>query len=376
MVGLNLRGNFHSANMLGCACLMFGVLTLSWRVSAQQPVTNQTRPNIVIILADDLGWGDLSCYGQKKFSTPNLDRLASEGMRFTQFYSGSPSGAASRGTLNAASSTQTPVTTQIVPMWFKLERTNDLFRTYTSKDGTNWTVLGNTNQNIALGPTVLAGLAVSAKSDGNLATATFDNVSITPAPAGALLGREVGFVNVDGSESLATNGVWTVNGSGNGIGNANDEAHFVATEVSGNFTLIARVTSLSGGAATAQAGVMMRQDRTHYSRQMYAGFINNGSVEQQFRAQSATTAFGSGVDFILPPGLLTFAPGETNKNLTFTVVNDTVREPNNLITIQLMNANGAAVSATSNLHGYTIVDDEIAATNPVVAFAAASSSVA
>lgn len=67
--------------------------------SAQQPVTNQTRPNILIILADDLGWGDLSCYGQKKFSTPNIDRLASEGMRFTQFYAGSPSGAASRGTL-------------------------------------------------------------------------------------------------------------------------------------------------------------------------------------------------------------------------------------------------------------------------------------
>lgn len=68
-------------------------------VFAQQPATNQTHPNIVIILADDLGWGDLSCYGQKKFSTPNLDRLAAEGMRFTQAYAGSPSGAASRGAL-------------------------------------------------------------------------------------------------------------------------------------------------------------------------------------------------------------------------------------------------------------------------------------
>ena len=80
-----------------------GVLWLfclcSTRLLAQPTATNQTLPNIVIILADDLGWGDLSCYGQKKFSTPNLDRLAAEGMRFTQFYSGSPSGAASRGTL-------------------------------------------------------------------------------------------------------------------------------------------------------------------------------------------------------------------------------------------------------------------------------------
>src|SRR5882672_4710926 len=46
-------------------------------------------PNIVFIIADDLGYGDLGCYGQKKIRTPNLDRLASEGMRFTNHYSGS-----------------------------------------------------------------------------------------------------------------------------------------------------------------------------------------------------------------------------------------------------------------------------------------------
>lgn len=47
------------------------------------------KPNIVYILLDDAGYGDLSCYGQKKFQTPNIDRLASEGMKFTQHYSGS-----------------------------------------------------------------------------------------------------------------------------------------------------------------------------------------------------------------------------------------------------------------------------------------------
>lgn len=46
------------------------------------------RPNIVFILADDLGYGDLSCYGQKQFTTPNIDRLAAEGMKFTAHYSG------------------------------------------------------------------------------------------------------------------------------------------------------------------------------------------------------------------------------------------------------------------------------------------------
>lgn len=47
------------------------------------------KPNIIFILADDLGYGDLSCYGQKKFTTPHLDRMAEEGMKFTDHYSGS-----------------------------------------------------------------------------------------------------------------------------------------------------------------------------------------------------------------------------------------------------------------------------------------------
>src|SRR5882762_7599912 len=50
---------------------------------------SQGCPDIIFILADDLGYGDLGCYGQKKIKTPNIDRLASEGMRFTAHYSGS-----------------------------------------------------------------------------------------------------------------------------------------------------------------------------------------------------------------------------------------------------------------------------------------------
>jgi len=48
------------------------------------------RPNIVFILADDLGWGDLACYGHPHIQTPNLGRLAREGVRFTSCYSASP----------------------------------------------------------------------------------------------------------------------------------------------------------------------------------------------------------------------------------------------------------------------------------------------
>ena len=46
------------------------------------------KPNIIFILSDDLSWGDLGCYGQEKIKTPNIDRLAKEGMRFTNAYSG------------------------------------------------------------------------------------------------------------------------------------------------------------------------------------------------------------------------------------------------------------------------------------------------
>ncbi|RME94583.1 MAG: N-acetylgalactosamine-6-sulfatase, partial [Verrucomicrobia bacterium] len=54
------------------------------------------KPNVIFILADDLGYGDLGCYGQKIIQTPRLDRMAAEGLRFTQFYAGSTVCAPSR----------------------------------------------------------------------------------------------------------------------------------------------------------------------------------------------------------------------------------------------------------------------------------------
>src|SRR5688500_2674472 len=53
-------------------------------------VSGAERPNIIFILADDLGAGDLSCYGGEIVKTPNIDRLAKEGVRFTQYYSAAP----------------------------------------------------------------------------------------------------------------------------------------------------------------------------------------------------------------------------------------------------------------------------------------------
>lgn len=58
-----------------------------------------SRPNIVLIMADDLGYGDLGCYGQKLIQTPNIDRMAKEGTRFTHCYAGAPVCAPSRSAL-------------------------------------------------------------------------------------------------------------------------------------------------------------------------------------------------------------------------------------------------------------------------------------
>ncbi|MBI2497363.1 MAG: sulfatase-like hydrolase/transferase [Opitutae bacterium] len=76
------------------ACCALGAAAPTFAAPVESP-----RPNIVFILADDLGYGELGCYGQKTVATPNLDRMAQEGMRFTRFYAGSAVCAPSRSVL-------------------------------------------------------------------------------------------------------------------------------------------------------------------------------------------------------------------------------------------------------------------------------------
>ena len=81
------------------------------RTSARNPAPQPARrPNVLFILADDLGYGDLSCYGQRKFRTPHIDSLAAAGMRFTQCYAGTTVSAPSRSCLlTGTHSGHTPV---------------------------------------------------------------------------------------------------------------------------------------------------------------------------------------------------------------------------------------------------------------------------
>ena len=68
----------------------------STQMRTVEPRVRPSQPNIVVVLADDLGWGELSCQGQKRFTTPAIDALAATGVRCTQGYAGSPVCAPSR----------------------------------------------------------------------------------------------------------------------------------------------------------------------------------------------------------------------------------------------------------------------------------------
>jgi len=81
--------------LAGLSILLLLLVRTAWAEPAG--INSDKRAlNVVFILADDLGWGELGCYGQQKIPTPHLDRLASQGMRFTRHYSGAPVCAPSR----------------------------------------------------------------------------------------------------------------------------------------------------------------------------------------------------------------------------------------------------------------------------------------
>lgn len=89
--------NYTRRNFLKTIGIGIAALTMPRRSLASDAA--KEKPNIILIVADDLGYGDLGCYGQKKIQTPNIDRLAEEGTLFTQAYAGSTVSAPSRCSL-------------------------------------------------------------------------------------------------------------------------------------------------------------------------------------------------------------------------------------------------------------------------------------
>lgn len=83
-----------TARVLSVCCIV-----LAFSLHSNSLLNAHDRPNLIWIMADDLGFGDLGCYGQQVIQTPNLDRMAAEGMRFTHFYAGATVCAPSRSVL-------------------------------------------------------------------------------------------------------------------------------------------------------------------------------------------------------------------------------------------------------------------------------------
>lgn len=115
--------------------LVAGLSAFTANVSGQDSIATEQTPNIVLIMADDLGWKDLHCYGNEKLDTPNIDRLATQGLLFTDAYSAAPVCTPTRAALMTGESParlnitnhagghapnfQKPGTDLITPLWLR-----------------------------------------------------------------------------------------------------------------------------------------------------------------------------------------------------------------------------------------------------------------
>jgi regulation of enolase protein 1 (concanavalin A-like superfamily) len=256
------------------------------------------------------------------------------------------------------------------PLWVRLQRAGGVMSAFQSADGAVWTQVG-TNLDLVFGPEVLAGLGVSAQVEGQLTTATIDNVTLTPGPLPLLLGRTVGFTATQGEDELA-GGVYTITASADGFNGTSDDGHFVSAPVTGDFTLSARITSLTGNATSPQAGVLVRENTGRRARSAFLGGVPGAAPQLIWRNSTLTLANGMGIDYTLAPGLLTFAPGSTTQNIPLAINNDTAPESDEAVMIVLRNATGARLGGSQ--FAYVVVDDDAPPAVPYVGFAATNSS--
>lgn len=151
------------------------------------------------------------------------------------------------------------------PAWVKLSRRGNTLTAYRSADGTTWATVGS--DSITMPSTVYVGLAVSSHDTAQLATVVLDGVAVQvaapgPPPPPALpspwQAQDVGAVGPAGS-AAASNGIFTVKGSGADVWNTADAFHYVWQRISGDGEIVARVASVEYVHAWVKAGVMIRE---------------------------------------------------------------------------------------------------------------------
>src|SRR5262245_35119086 len=108
--------------------LVFRAMALSGALACAAAADAQARPNVIVVLIDDMGWGDLSCFGNRRIETENIDRLAREGLRFSQFYVNAP----------ICSPSRTALTTGCYPQRFRIESFLDNRRANRRRGIANW----------------------------------------------------------------------------------------------------------------------------------------------------------------------------------------------------------------------------------------------
>ena len=171
--------------------------------------------------------------------------------------------------------------------WLRLQRTGTAFTSWESVDGQSWTKIGTTTLSMT-GP-VTIGMFVTSHDVGQYSTVAFDNVQLStssPVPP-PWLDTDVGSPAIAGSASYS-DGVFTVNGAGSDIWGATDQFHYVYQPVTGNGTIIARVTSQSNTGVNAKAGVMFKQSTAAGSAYLLIGTAPSGQVKEQYNFNGST----------------------------------------------------------------------------------------
>jgi uncharacterized repeat protein (TIGR01451 family) len=174
--------------------------------------------------------------------------------------------------------------------WLKLTRSGNIFTSYESTDGTHWTQIGTTTVSMT-GP-VTIGLFDTAHNIGQDSTVAFDHVQVTqttsPGPLPApWVDADVGSPSPAGSAGYL-NGVYTVNGSGTDIWGTYDQFNYVHQPLTGNGTIIARVTSQTNTSSNAKAGVMIKQSTAAGSNYMMISTGPAGDIKVQYDFNGST----------------------------------------------------------------------------------------
>jgi outer membrane protein assembly factor BamB/regulation of enolase protein 1 (concanavalin A-like superfamily) len=213
-------------------------------------------------------------------------------------------------TAQGDSTTQVSGVTGAAPIYVKVVRTGTSYTAYTSPDGTTWTAYPGSTVSIPnLSGSILGGMANTSHSQFGTGTAVFDNFTFTTAAStlpSPWADSDVGSPAPAGSASFA-NGVFTVNGAGNDIWGTTDQFNYLSQSLTGNGTIVARVTSQSNTDPWAKSGIMIKQSTTSGSNYALLAVTPGNGITFQYGFNTAV----AGPSYTFPAWLKLTRSGTT-----------------------------------------------------------------